>query len=82
VSNSSFIARLSREPEGPSELWQVPIDGSAPRKLASDVEAHVFKFTISPDGTRVAYRIKEAEPALPKQIWQFEHFIPESRTAK
>jgi Tol biopolymer transport system component len=77
VSNSrSFIVRLQREPEGPSELWEVPIDGGSPRKLASGLEAHVFKFAISPDGGRVAYRIKEAEPALPMQIWKFEKFIP------
>jgi Tol biopolymer transport system component len=77
-----LIARLQRAPEGPSELWYVPIDGGSPRKLASVVGAHVFKFAISPDGRRVAYRIKEPEPALPKQIWKFEHFLPARSASK
>ena len=57
------------------ELWVVPIDGSAPRKLATVLDPNTFKFTISPDGRRVAYRIKEAEPAPPIQVWKFEHFL-------
>jgi hypothetical protein len=40
--------------------------------------AGVFAFRISPDGTRVADRVKESEPALPKQVWMFEHFLPAS----
>lgn len=74
--SQSFIARLLREPDGPSELWRVPVSGEAPRKLSSILEAHVFKFTISPDGRHVAYRIKESEPELPQQVWKFEHFLP------
>lgn len=80
--SQSFIARLQREPEGPSELWQVPVDGRVPRKLPSILEPHVFAFRISPDGRRVAYRIKESEPELPKQVWKFEHFIPANSTSK
>jgi len=80
--SQSFIARLQREPEGPSELWQVPILGGSSRKLPSVLEAHVFAFRISPDGRRVAYRVKESEPALPKQVWKFEHFIPVNSAEK
>ena len=74
--SQSFIARLLREPEGPSELWRVPVNGEAPRKLPFILETNVFKFTISPDGRRVAYRIKEPEPELPQQVWKFENFLP------
>ena len=60
-------------------MWRVPVDGGAPRKLPATVDAHVFKFTISPDGRRVAYRIKESEPPFPRQVWKLEHFIPAAR---
>lgn len=73
--SQSFIARLQREPEGKSELWQVPVDGTAPRKLPSMLDANVFKFTLSPDGRRVAYRFKEPEAATPQQVWKFENFM-------
>jgi Tol biopolymer transport system component len=72
----SVIARQQREPEGPSELWQVPINTEPARKLPSVLQANVFAFRISPDGRRVAYRVKESEPTLPKQLWKFEHFLP------
>lgn len=74
--SQSFIARLLHEPDGTSELWRVSVSGEAPRKLSSMLEAHVFAFRISPDGRHVAYRIKEAEPELAKQVWKFEHFLP------
>jgi Tol biopolymer transport system component len=75
-NGDAVIARLTRQPEGSSELWRVPIDGSSPRKLPIALEANVFRFAISPDGRRVAYRIKESEPAFPRQVWKLEHFIP------
>lgn len=78
----SFVAKLQREPEGPSELWHVPIDNGSPRKLPSVLEPYVFAFRISPDGRRVAYRVKESEPPLPKQVWKYEHFIPASSASK
>jgi hypothetical protein len=55
---------------------ELPIHGGSPRKLDAVLVAHVFAFRISPDGRRVAYRIKESEPELPRQVWKFEHFIP------
>jgi len=73
--SQSFIARLQREPEGESELWQVTVDGAPPRKLPSRFGPHVFRFTVSPDGRRVAYRLYESEPAPPQQIWKLENFI-------
>lgn len=72
----SFIARKSRAPESESELWQVPINGAVPQRLPSLLEAHVFAFKISPDGRRVAYRVKNSGPSIPRQIWKFEHFFP------
>jgi hypothetical protein len=79
--SSFFIAKLQREPEGPSELWHVPIGGEPPRKLAS-LEPYVFAFRISPDGRQVAYRVKIAEPPLPTQVWKYEYFIPAGSTSK
>jgi Tol biopolymer transport system component len=82
--SQSFIARLKRAPGGESELWQVPIDGTAPRKLASRLAANVNKFTLSPDGRQVAFRFSEPEATLPRQVWKFENFTRtnSSRSAK
>jgi hypothetical protein len=74
--SQSFIARLIREPEAESELWQVPVDGSAPRKLPLKLEAHVYKFTLNPDGRHVAYVFHEPGALLPHQVWKFENFLP------
>ena len=78
----SLIARLQHKPEGPSELWQVPIDGGKPRKLPIPLESNVFAFRLAADGRRVAYRLKEEEPALPTQVWRYEHFLPVASRAK
>ena len=66
--SQSFIARVR------GELWQVPVAGDSPRQLASVLDANVFKFTISPDGRRVAYRVKEtASPVI--QVWKYSNFL-------
>jgi Tol biopolymer transport system component len=78
----SFIARLMRQPEGESELWRVPVDATAPRKLPSVLEAHVFKFTISPDGRLVAYRFKEPDAPVAAQVWEYVNFTHSSSPAK
>jgi Tol biopolymer transport system component len=82
--SQSFIARLFRQPGGQSELWQVPIDGTPPRKLPSMLAANISKFTLSPDGRSVAYRFSEPGTAAPPQVWKFENFLPASsrRVAK
>jgi Tol biopolymer transport system component len=80
--SQSLIARLQRQPEGESELWRVPVDGTAPRKLPSVLEAHVFKFTISPDGRRVAHRSKEPDAPVAAQVWEYAHFTRTSSSAQ
>jgi Tol biopolymer transport system component len=80
--SQSFIARLQQQSEGESELWRVPVDGTAPRKLSSVLEAHVFKFTLSPDGRRVAYRSKEPDTPVAAQVWEFANFARSSSPAK
>lgn len=72
----SFIARLQRQPEGESELWQITVDDTPPRKLPSVLQQHIFAFKMSPDGRRVAYRYKEPGPLLEPQVWRFENFLP------
>jgi Tol biopolymer transport system component len=75
--SQSFIARLRRQPEDEEELWEIPVNGDSPRKLHSMLEANVFKFTISPDGRHVAYRLKESSaPApVPVQVWKYSNFL-------
>jgi Tol biopolymer transport system component len=71
----SIIARLARA-DGPSELWRVSIDGGPPQKMQFALEAQALAFRISPDGAHVAYRLRNTEPPLPRQVWKFEHFLP------
>ena len=80
--SQSFIARLQLAAEGESELWEVHIDGAPARKLPSLLDAHVFKFTISPDGRHVAYRFKEPGPQMDRQVWKFENFMPANSAAR
>jgi hypothetical protein len=46
------------------------------------LEAHVFKFTISPDGRRVAYRSKEPDAPVAAQVWEYANFARASSPAK
>lgn len=80
--SQSLIARLQSEPEGPSELWQIPVDGRAPRKLPSSLEPYVHAFRIHPDGRRIAYRVIEPQPTFARQVWKFENFLPKKNNER
>jgi dipeptidyl aminopeptidase/acylaminoacyl peptidase len=58
ADSRTIVVRKGRSNDTENELWQVPLDGGVPLKLDSVLEAHVFAFKISPDGSRAAYRRK------------------------
>lgn len=73
--SQAVVMRLNPKPDTPSERWLVPVNGSAPRKLPALHDANTFKFTVTQDGRRAAYRVKELDlPPLP-QIWKLENFL-------
>jgi Tol biopolymer transport system component len=77
----SFFAR-KRRASGDDELWQIPVDGGAPRKLDSSISRNIFKFTVSPDGSKVAYRQEEPGPRPTPQVWVLENFLPLASVGK
>lgn len=58
------------------ELWRIPIDGGAPRKLAYDAP-QLFNMRLSPDGHRIAYWMGPDPRAL--SVWAIHNFLPPSR---
>lgn len=59
-----------------SELWRVPIDGSTPKKLDFDV-SNVVRFSLHPDGDRVAYVTRTKSNI---EVWALENFLPAKAT--
>ncbi len=57
------------------ELWQIPIDGSAPRRIdgLSPTDGGI---SVHPDGRRVAFTANEKAPRRNGEIWALEHFLP------
>ena len=49
-------------------IWQVPIDGSAPRKLEIDISQWNMGWRLHPKGTHIAFRTgKDA-----REVWALE----------
>ena len=63
-----------------SELWRVPIDGGAPRKLDIDISNWTGDgFRISPDGKRIAFVATAGKQGA--EIWAVENFLPARKAA-
>lgn len=79
----AILVRKMTEPNGTtSELWLVPIDGAAPRKLDFDAnQVGAFaggRISLHPDGRRVAYATSTKSNI---EVWALENFLP-AHTAK
>lgn len=80
----SFLALKLRGPwpeQESEELWSIPIDGGAPRKLEQlSVAPHLTGggFSVHRDGHRIAFTSAEATPQR-GEIWALEHFLPPAR---
>ena len=75
-----IVAKVQSGDEPHSELWRVPVDGSAPKKLDVDAENWTADgFRISPDGRRIAFVSTAGRKRL--EIWAVENFLP-ATTAK
>jgi Tol biopolymer transport system component len=71
------------------ELWRVPLDGGAPRKIEVEPGARIpFDAgrplvpgtsagpSLAPDGTHLAFTIVEATQSHTSEIWALENFLP------
>jgi Tol biopolymer transport system component len=80
----AILVRKMTDPKGvTSELWLVPIDGSAPKKLDFDAN-HVAAYaqgriSLHPDGGRLAY---VAGTKSNIEVWVLDNFLPAPATAK
>jgi Tol biopolymer transport system component len=71
----SFIALKRLPGEKDREIWQVPIDGSAPRKLAWKLDEKSNGY-VSPAGKHIATVVTEQGPQPSTEIWVLDHFLP------
>jgi Tol biopolymer transport system component len=60
------------------EMWRIPIDGGAPRKLegALQMSDNLPFAALHPDGRRIAFTVTEPAPHRDKEIWALENFLP------
>jgi len=83
-SQGFMTRKLVRGEKPTDELWWVPLDGSAPRKLdlpPSNV-AWGSGFSVHPDGHRVAYTINETARPQTSEVWVLENFLPKASAAR
>jgi Tol biopolymer transport system component len=72
----SFIALKRQAGEKEYEAWQVPVDGSAPQKLAWKLDEKMADGSISPDGKHTVTVVSEPGPKPSTEVWVLDHFLP------
>jgi hypothetical protein len=82
ASDAVMVRRFPHSPTGPTgggELWLIPLNGNAPRKLDVDlsnvVDGQLGKIRLSGDGKRLAYVLGKA---YRREVWVLENFLPRS----
>jgi Tol biopolymer transport system component len=72
-----LVVRTSVTDE-PAELWEVPVDGSAPRKLQVDLSNWTLEgVALNPDGKHLAFVASAAKSGL--EVWALENFLPAAK---
>ena len=79
TSDAVIVRKFARPRTAPSrggELWLIPLNGSAPRKLDVDlstaVDGQLGKIRLSPDGRQVAYVVGKSYQT---ETWVLENFL-------
>jgi Tol biopolymer transport system component len=87
-SRSLLVRKLFSDGKQPEELWNVPLDGGAPRKLDGRLDVNAERNSgagvfLSPDGRRIAFvpAMPSAAQRLPAQVWSLENFLPVAKGA-
>jgi Tol biopolymer transport system component len=71
--NRSFLTFKSVEGSNEREMWQVPVDGGAPHKLATTRPLQAFR--VQPGGQQIAYAVSDPAPPPTSEIWALENFV-------
>lgn len=78
----SFLVSKRSTGKKEGEVWQVPVDGSAPHKLDWTLIDDKFSWgALRPGGRELAMTIWEPAPKPSLEIWVLNHFLP-ARPAK
>src|SRR6266508_2894974 len=70
--DSRAILAAILSPDGPEELWRVPLDGGERRKLDTNIHG-MTPFSLHPDGRQIAYALTER--AKDDEVWVLENFL-------
>lgn len=71
--DGQLIGTQRREADGMIELWRIPIDGGAPRKLGFESKS-LTNLRLNPDGRRLAFGFAGDEGD--SGVWVIENFLP------
>ena len=81
TSDAVVVRKFARPRSAPTrggELWLIPVNGSAPRKLDVDlsgaVDGQLGKIRLSPDGKQLAYVVGRSYKT---ETWVLENFLPQ-----
>jgi Tol biopolymer transport system component len=73
-----FVRRMKDADGRTSELWRVPVDGTAPHKLEFNVSRVApyaqGRISVNPTGDRLAFVVSENKPRT--EVWALENFLP------
>ena len=64
------------------ELWRIPLDGGAARKIEVERDARIpfnAGLSLAPDGTHLAFTIAETTTSHTSEVWVLENFLPSSK---
>ena len=67
----------------PGELWRVPLDGSAPKKMDQKLDeklVNIGPFRVHPDGRQIAFEARGTRK--PAEVWVLENFLPSLTATK
>jgi Tol biopolymer transport system component len=64
----------------PPEVWQTPVDGSAPQKMDVKLDPSFGPLRVNPDQRQVAFQVQETPK--PGEVWITENFLPVSKPGK
>ncbi len=78
-SRSVFLRKQVSDAKEPDEIWQAPIDGSAPRKLDLKFNRNETGIRIHPDGRQIAFMVQDQERPKPGEVWVLENILPRAK---
>jgi len=82
MDSRSFLTKRFGEGRKDQEVWQVPVDGGAPRKLDGTVARNIGRIRLHPDGRQIAFIVTDPGPQPTEEVWVLENFLPTASAKK